>query len=298
MFSEPKESQHLTSGFVATLGAFTIWGFAPIFWRLCENFSSSELLSYRILFAMLITAIALLISGFQLKAIQSLKDWRIAITMALSTALITTNWFVFLWAVDHERVTEISLGYYTSPLLNVFLGRLLLNERLPPIQGLAVSIAGAGVLYLIWSLGSLPWVAMVLAASFSGYGLVRKRSSMPALPGLFIETTFCMPFCLGYLIFLADPPWGTLHSGNTNDLLLLGSAGLVTAVPLFLFSVGARQLPYSTIGMIQYLAPSLHLISAVFLFGETFTTNHVVTFACIWIAVLIYTASAVYMNRN
>lgn len=282
----------LATGLASTLGAFTIWGLAPIFWINLKDVQSDQLLAYRIIFSFVFASTAIFISDPGLKFLHTLKNTRTIATMLVSTSLIAVNWFVFLWAVQNGRVTEASLGYYTNPLLNILLGRLILDERLKPLQWLAVFIAAAGVGYFTFSLGTWPWVAIVLASSFSLYGLTRKKVDVPALPGLVIETLFCLPFCLLYLSFWSEPPGGVLLESSTKEVIFIVLSGIMTAAPLLLFSMGARRLPYSTVGMVQYLAPSLQLISAVYLFGEPFTATHVVTFGCIWTALGLYIAAS------
>lgn len=286
MPAEPSSTQR--TGFLAAVSAYAIWGLAPLFWALLRHIDSFEVLAHRILWSAVLAFIVLRTVDPDLGDLRRLKNFAVVRTMAASTALIAVNWFVFIWGVTHDRVTEVSLGYYTNPLINVLLGRLVLGERLSSLQGIAVGLAALGVGYLTWSFGSLPWVSLALALSFGSYGLVRKQASLPALSGLAVETGVCAPLCLGYLAFGLEPSFGAARTGTPEDLALLMLGGVMTATPLLLFAVGARRLEYSTLGMVQYIAPTLQLACAALAFGEPFTSAHAVTFACIWAAVGLY----------
>ena len=275
------------AGLAAALGAFLIWGLSPLFWARLRSVDSFEVLAHRILWSSVLAGLVLAFTREGFAPLGRLRDPRVAGVMLLSTALIAVNWFVFIWAVQHDRVTEVSIGYYTNPLYNVLLGRVVLQEKIGGRRALAVLLAGIGVAVLAASLDTIPWVSLSLALSFGTYGLVRKLAPMAALPGLMIETTLWAPFCLAYLVLGIDPAGGAaLQRPATLPLLIAG--GAVTASPLLLFAVGARRLPYSTLGMLQYLAPTLQLGLAVFVFGETFTPTHALTFGCIWAAVALY----------
>lgn len=288
--SSPETNAEPRSGYLAALGAFTIWGLAPLFWALLRHVDSVEVLAHRILWSAVLALAVLAARDPRLRDIRRLRDPKMLGIMLVSTGLIAVNWFVFLWAVTHGRVTEVSIGYYTNPLYNVLLGRVVLGERLNPRQAVAVGLAALGILYMTVSFGALPWVSVALAFSFGTYGLVRKLAPMPALSGLAIETGLCAPLCVAYLLTL-DPTGGVVAE-RPSELVLLFLGGLMTASPLLLFGVGARKLRYSTLGMIQYLAPSLQLAMAVLVLGEAFTATHAVTFGCVWSAVLLYISAS------
>lgn len=273
-------------GYAATLGAFIIWGLAPLFWALLRHIDPQEQLAHRIVWSAALAAGALGLGGW-VRAFGALRSPRLALALLTTTVLVAINWFTFIWAVTHDRVTETSLGYYANPLLNVVLGRLVLGEVLSLRKAWAVLLAFFGVAYLTWSFGRFPWVSAVLALSFGTYGLIRKVAPISALSGLAIETGLWAPLAFIFLMTL-DPPFGSMVSGTHLDALLLVLAGAMTALPLLLFGVGARILDYSTVGMLQYLAPSLQLVCAVFVFGEPFTPNHAVAFFFIWLAVAVY----------
>ncbi|RZO58838.1 MAG: EamA family transporter RarD [Sandaracinaceae bacterium] len=267
--------------------AYSLWGLLPIYWKLLGAVPAIEVLTHRIVWSLGFIAVLLFARRGWRRTLGFLRDRETRGAMLLSTALIATNWFIFIWAVSADRVTEASLGYYINPLLNVALARVFLGERLRPLQGVAVALAAIGVVTLTVMRGELPWVSVVLAVSFALYGLVRKRTPVGAVEGLAIETGLVTPLAIGYLLLLS-PPLGHLVTADPVTVGLLVGAGVITAVPLLAFAGAARRLRYTTLGMIQYLAPTLQLGCAVLLYGEAFTQAHAITFGLIWIAVLLY----------
>lgn len=286
MASEEEVSER--AGFLAVLSAFTIWGLAPLFWRSLRHLDTTEILAHRVFWSAVFAFVLLVWTDPTLAPLRRLRETRLRRTMLLSTALIAVNWFVFVWGVNNGRVTEVSLGYYANPLLNILLGRLVLGERLNGLQAAAVALAAAAVAYLTWKLGAFPWVSAAVALSFSLYGLIRKQASMPGLAGFAIETGLCAPLCILYAGVGLTPSFGALQTGGAWDVGLLVFSGVMTATPLILFAIGSRRLRYSTVGMIQYVAPTLQLACAVLVFGEAFTSAHALTFTCIWSAIALY----------
>ena len=280
------------SGALMALVAYGLWGLLPIYWKLLSEVPAIEVLTHRIVWSLgFIAALLFARSGWR-RTLGFLRDRETRRVMFLSTALIATNWFIFIWAVSADRVTEASLGYYINPLLNVALARVFLGERLRPRQGVAVALAALGVAWLTFSRGALPWVSVVLAVTFALYGLVRKRAPVGAVEGLAIETGLVTPLAIGYLLTLT-PALGHLLTSDALTVSLLVGAGVITAVPLLAFAGAARRLRYSSLGMIQYVAPTLQLGCAVLLYGEAFTADHAVTFGLIWVAVLVYVVDMV-----
>ena len=217
--------------------------------------------------------------------------------LLLTALLISTNWLVYVWGVSHGHIVDTSLGYYINPLINVVLGIFVLRERLNPVQWTAVALAGVAVAYVTYEAGRLPWIALTLAFSFSLYGLVRKLISVDALPGLATETLLLLPLATGYLWWCAHLGSGAFpHAGATVSALLIGM-GLVSALPLFLFAFAARRLPYSTVGILQYIGPSLQLACGVLVFHERFDGARAVAFMLIWLALAIYAADGVWRSR-
>jgi chloramphenicol-sensitive protein RarD len=218
--------------------------------------------------------------------------------LLLSALLISCNWLVYVWGVSHQHVVDTSLGYYINPLLNVVLGVLVLRERLNRWQWTAVGLAAAAVIYLTVQAGHPPWIACTLALSFSLYGLVRKMISVEALPGLATETLLLLPAAAAFLVWCAVHGSGAFGTAGAAVTWLLVGSGLATAVPLFLFAYAARRLPYSTVGVLQYIGPSLQLLVGVLLFHESFGSARAVGFALIWTALAIYALDGLRAART
>jgi len=278
-------------GVLMALVAYVLWGFFPIYWKWLDAVPPFEVLAHRILWSLFFVVGLLVATGKMRSAWGHLRHAPTRRAMFASTVLIAINWGLFIWAVSADRIRDASLGYYINPLLNVVIGRLVLKERLRPLQVLSVALATAGVTWLAISQGSLPWVSLVLALTFCLYGLVRKQVRVTSAEGLAIETLLTMPFVLLYLLSL-DPPLGHLSQVDGMTLALLLGSGVVTAVPLLAFAGAARRLRFGTLGMLQYLAPTLQLACAVWIYGEPFGPHQAVTFAFIWTAVLLYGADS------
>ncbi|NVK22307.1 MAG: EamA family transporter RarD [Kangiellaceae bacterium] len=276
------------SGYIFGILAFVIWGLAPIYFKALEGVSALEILAHRVAWSVPVIIIIMLAikRPFPKNVLQDKKTLGILFITAL---LISGNWLVFTWAVTNEKVLETSLGYFINPLISVALGVVILKEHLNLWSKIALALAIAGVLYRVMALGSLPWVSLFLAFSFGFYGLLRKQVNIGPLQGLLIETIIVLPFTAGYIIYLASTGQGAfLHTSSTIDWLLL-AGGVITTVPLALFAAAARMLPLNTMGFMQYIAPSLTFILAVFFFGEAFNRDLLITFALIWAGLLVYT---------
>jgi len=270
------------------LAAFAAWGFFPAYLKTLQHVPALELLAHRVVWSvavcLLLTALGRDWAGLK----RALASRKVMGALLLSTTLITVNWLVFIHAILSKQVLAASMGYFINPLVNVLLGVLFLGEKLSTRQKLAVCLAAAGTLNLAISQGNLPWISLSLPILFGFYGLLRKTVAVEAVHGLLIETTLISPVALGYIIYLWAVGAGSfLVLGWGTDLLLLTS-GLATTLPLVWFTAGARRLHYSTIGLIQYLAPSIHFILGVFVYGEPFGTAHLVTFACIWAGLAVF----------
>lgn len=285
-------------GLAATAGAFAIWGLFPLYLRALAGVPAMQVVAHRVAWA------CLLVLGWmalrrELAAVrQALLRHDVLLRLAATATLISINWLVYVWGVNNERVVETSLGYFINPLVNVLLGVLVLAERLNRMQWVAVGLATAGVIHLTITGGHVPWIALTLAVSFALYGLIRKTAQVDALPGLAVETTLLAPLAAGYLAWCALAGTGAIgRSGLPVDLLLVTS-GAITAIPLFLFAYGARRLPYSTVGVLQYLAPTLQLACGVLVFGEPFGTARAIGFAFIWVALAVYAIDGMVRSRQ
>jgi chloramphenicol-sensitive protein RarD len=291
-------TQLRSQGIAAALGAFVIWGLFPLYLAGLKSVSTLEITAHRIAWSFLFILAFLAVRRELGQISAAAARPGVLIRLAASAILVSINWLAFVWGVNQDHVVEVSLGYYINPLVNVLLGIFVLSERLNKVQWIAVALAAVGVAYLTIMTGRLPWVALTLAVSFGLYGLIRKTASVDALPGLAIEMMMLAPLAVGYLIWCEVSSQGVL--GHTTSLIntLLILSGIITALPLFLFSYGARRLPYSTIGVLQYIAPSLQLACAIFFLGEPFQHARLVGFSLIWIALLIYAADGLWRSRR
>jgi chloramphenicol-sensitive protein RarD len=278
------------TGLLCAASAFFIWGAVPIYFAWLKAVPAFEIIAHRVLWSMVFLVLLLRATrGFgEVRAV--LREPRLLARLAGSSALITLNWLTFVWAVNAGRILDTSLGYYITPLVNVLLGLLFLRERLRRAQWVAVLLALLGVLNQVWRLGQLPWISLVLAASFGSYGLFRKQIRVDPVVGLLVETTIAAPFAFAYLVRL-ESTGGLrfLHAGRGIDALLM-FLGVLTAVPLTLFAAGAQRLRLSTVGFLQYIAPSMTFLLAVFVFGEPLGAAQVTTFLFIWAGIAVYAA--------
>ncbi len=290
------ERKEARRGAIYACGAFFLWGVFPVFFKLLSHVPVLEIVAHRALWAILFLIVPLSMGGRWRQVRIALATPGVLVTLAATALLLTVNWLIFVWGVNAGRILEVSLGYYINPLFSVLLGMALLKERLSRWQVLAVVLAAAAVLNLTFGYGQFPWVSLSLAVTFGIYGYLRKVVRVAAVEGLFIETMLIAPFALGYLLWLGDD--GVFRAGDWKTLLLLVLAGGATAVPLMLFSAGARRLRLSTIGLFQYIGPSIQFVLGVVVYGEAFTTVHMVTFAGIWLALAIYSADSLHAGRR
>jgi chloramphenicol-sensitive protein RarD len=275
-------------GLASAGAAFLIWGLSPLFWKMLVRVPAGQLLAHRVLWAAVILVVLLGLKRRLSEITTLFNDRATLLVLALTTALISSNWLIYIWAIVTDRIIQASLGYYINPLVTVLLGMLILKERLTRAQWLSFGLAAAGVGSMIWQQREVPWIALSLALSFGFYSLLRKQVRAQAVAGLAIETCILAPVALAYLAgaeLTSTGAFGRLGSG-TNLLLL--SSGLVTALPLLLFTYGARRLTLTTVGFLQYSAPTLQLLLAVFLYREPFTTLHLAAFVLIWVALVIF----------
>lgn len=285
------------TGLLAGLGAYLIWGIAPLYFKLLGDLSAPEILAHRSIWSLLLALILLAALG-KLRGLRAvLTSRKTMLALMVSTALITTNWLIFIWAIVNDHLLDASLGYYINPLISVLLGVLVLGERLRPLQWIAVALATLGIGYELWQFGSLPLVALGVALTFGFYGLVRKKTPVDSLTGLTVETLFMLPLAVGFLMWTTSPTSNLLNNSMAfNGLLLL--AGPVTLTPLLLFNIAARRLNLSTLGFLQYLGPTLMFFLAVLLYNEPFDKAKLVTFIFVWAALGFYSADALMQRRK
>lgn len=287
-------------GITAAAAAYVIWGLVPIFFKQLADVPAAEIIAHRIIWSLLFMVAVLSFGRGFAPAFELARQPALLLRVAIASALVMANWLTFVYGVNAGRILETSLGYFILPLFNVALGVLILKERLRPVQWVAVVLAALGVGLETWRIGGLPWISLVLAGSFGVYGLLRKQLPLDAASGLFLETACMTPLAALYLLYLFSVgASGAFHFGLvfSHDVLLVAS-GIVTAVPLLLFAIGARRLPLSVMGFLQYLAPTLTFLLAVFVYDEPMSPARLISFALIWIGLAAFTADLVRHHRN
>lgn len=290
------ELSDTTSGTIYALSAFVLWGILPVFWKLLDVVPADEILAHRIFWsAVFVTAVLLYIGRKNFLAL--LYDRRNRISLILTGTLIGINWFTYIFAVHTDRIVEASMGYYINPLISIFLGLIVLKERLIRIQWIALILATIGVLIVTVHFGRIPWIALVLSGTFGLYGLIKKIMNLDALSSLGVETLLLAPIAGGFIVLQEMNGKGSFMDVKyTIDGLLILS-GAITALPLYWFAQGARRIPLSRIGFLQYIAPTLMLLIGVLIYSESFTTVHALSFGLIWVALALYTASIIRMSK-
>ncbi len=285
-------------GFWAVFGAFVIWGLFPLYWHQLKQVPSMQIVAHRVVWCGILVVGYLLLrhgSGWLRLA---LGRPRVPLMLGASSILISINWGLYIWAVNNGHVVESSLGYFINPLVNVLLGVLLLHEKLNTAQRVAVACAALGVAWLTWQLGAPPWIALGLALSFGSYGLIRKIAAVEAIPGLGVEGVFLFLPALAYLLWTHHQGEGVFGHLPPLQNLMLVAGGALTALPLIWFAYGARRIPYSLVGIVQYVGPTLQLLTGVFLFGEPFTRVQALGFGMIWAALAIYAVDGLWRSRR
>ena len=288
----------MRTGILSAGLAFLCWGLFPIYFHAISEVPPLQILVHRVLWSLLFLAIILAVRR-QWAWLGELRGHpRVMGSFVLSSLLLSGNWLLYIWAVNNNHVIDASLGYFINPLVNVMLGFLVLKERLRPAQWAAIALAAVGVLWLTWQAGQMPWIALILAASFGAYGLMRKTAKLGALEGLSFETLILFPFAIGYLGWLTmqgQNSFFTTTSDTTRWLLV--AAGPITAIPLLLFASGARKIPLSVLGLLQYIGPTIQMSLGIFFFHEAFTSARLVGFVLIWSALALYAIEGLY-KRN
>ena len=293
-----KARRETVAGVLYAGGAFLIWGLSPIYWKAMQQVPALEIVTHRVVWSFLFLVALTLVQRRWGEFKHVLKTPRTLLILTLTTLLVSGNWLLYIWAVNAGYMLQASLGYYINPLVNVLLGMLFLKERLRRPQGLAVLLACAAVAFRTVSLGELPWIALTLGFTFGLYGLIRKVAPVSSLVGLTIETLLLTIPGIVYLVFLEAQATGALfRASRPLDLLLIGT-GVFTAVPLLFFNLGARRINLSTVGLMQYIAPSGMFWLAVLVYGEPFSAVQLWTFVLIWAALAIYSIDSVRTYRR
>ena len=288
----------MNKGMFYAIAAYGMWGLLPIFWKSLQDVPALEILSHRMVWSLGLLLLLLLVRRRWDWLKTAVKQPRTILLFLASTTLLSVNWFVYIWGVNAGFIIETSLGYFINPLVSVLLGVIFLGEQLRKGQWLAIALAAAGVIYLTVRYGELPWIALTLAGSFALYGLIRKTASLGSLEGLSLETALMFVPALGYLLYLERMGTAAFGQGDgvTNGLLMF--AGLATAVPLLFFAAGARRIKLATIGILQYIAPTIQFLIGILVYQEPFTNDRLVGFSLIWLALFIYTAENLWNGRR
>lgn len=289
----------MRKGILLAGSAYLVWGLFPLYFHALHSVPALEILLNRMLWSLVFLIGVLSWRQHWEWFPKALKNPRLLRTFTISALLLSANWLVYIWAVNAGHVIDASLGYFITPLVNILIGSVVLRERLRGGQWLAVGFAAAGVAWLTWQTGHLPWIGLSLAATFGTYGLLRKTAQLGALEGLSLETVILAPFALAYLGWLTSQGQNTLLGGDTQMLVVLMLAGPVTAIPLLMFAAGARRIPMTTLGLLQYIAPMVQLLLGIWIFHEPFDQHKLLGFILIWAALIVYSAEGLWNNlRN
>jgi chloramphenicol-sensitive protein RarD len=288
----------MNRGILDAIGAYTLWGILPIYWKALQTVPALEILCHRTVWSLVLVLLVLAARRRWSWIATSLRRPRTLVLFFASACLLGANWFIYIWAVNSGHVVDSSLGYFINPLVSVLLGVIFLHERLRRWQAAAVVIAAAGVLYLTVGVGAFPWIGLLLAGSFGTYGLLRKTAPLGSLEGLALETALLSLPALGYLLTLEGTGGAAFGHESAATSLLLAGAGAVTAFPLLLFATAARSITLATVGILQYIAPTLQFLLGVLAYHEPFSPARLAGFAIIWLALAIYTGEALIHERH
>ncbi len=285
-------------GMVYALLAYVAWGLLPLYWKMLQQVPADQILAHRIFWSFIFVGLIVCFYGSWQRVKATLTNKKHLMVVVLCAIIISANWFTYIWAVNANHVVEASMGYYINPLITVLLGVVVLKEKLSGLKWAAVALAGLGVGILAVQYGKIPWVALILAVTFAFYGLTKKMLQVDSVTGLFLETAVIAPLALGYILLKQSQGIGVMGTvGMPITLLLLGS-GIATATPLLFFALGAKRVELTTMGFLQYIAPTISLYLGVIVFREEFTKIHLISFGCIWCALAIYSMANVRFSKQ
>lgn len=289
----------MRTGILSAALAFLCWGLFPLYFHALNEVPPTQILVHRVVWSLLFLALVLTVRRQWAWVRPLMGEPRVIASFAISSLLLSGNWLLYIWAVNNGHVIESSLGYFINPLVNVMLGYLVLKERLRRGQWAAIALAACGVAWLAWDAGRMPWIALVLAASFGLYGLMRKTAALGALEGLSFETMLLFPFAAAYVVWLTiNGENAFINTASDGTRWLLVAAGPITAIPLLLFAAGARKIPLSVLGLLQYIGPTIQFALGIFLFHEAFTSGKLAGFLMIWSALALYAAEGLWKRSN
>ncbi|MBP1702922.1 MAG: putative rane protein [Chloroflexi bacterium] len=288
----------MNRGVLNAIGAYVIWGFLPIYWKALQQVPALQILNHRVVWSLVFLAILISARKNWSPLRLAIRQPKIVLVYGLAACLLAVNWLTYIWGVNAGFIVETSLGYFINPLVNVLLGVLFLREKIRPLQWVPIGMATAGVLYLTFSYGSLPWIALVLAFTFALYGLLKKTAPLGSLHSLTLETGILFVPSLLYLVYVALQGSGIFIEYNTLTNLLLVFTGVVTAVPLLLFGAAARSINLSLLGLLQYIAPTCQFLIGVLIYNEPFTQARLIGFSIIWAALFLYWLESFLAHRR
>ncbi|MCL4869259.1 MAG: EamA family transporter RarD [Anaerolineae bacterium] len=288
----------MNKGMWLAVGAYATWGFFPLYFKLLKGVPALEILSHRVVWALIFLVLVLTWRQQWGWLRPALKQKKVVLTFAAAGTLLAINWLTYIWGVNSGYVVETSLGYFINPLVSVFLGLIFLRERLRQGQWLAILVALVGVLYLTFSYGRPPWIALVLAFTFGTYGLLRKVGRLNSLEGLTMETGFMFLPALGFLLWQEGSGAAAFGHISWSTTFLLAFAGIATAIPLLMFGAAAREIPLNVIGILQYIAPTIQFLIGILVFREPFSLSQLVGFSFIWVALVLYTVESLFQTRR
>ena len=288
----------MNRGVFYAIGAYALWGFFPVYWKLIHDVPALEIIGHRMVWSFVFVVIVVTLSKKWQGIKTSLTDKRTLLTFLMTAGLLFVNWLVYVWAVNAGFIVETSLGYFINPLVNVVLGVIFFREKLRLWQWIPVGIAFSGVLYLTISYGTLPWIGLTLAFSFGLYGLLKKTARANSLQGFTLETGFMFLPALTYLLILEFSGRGAFGHGTPTETILLAFSGVATGLPLLLFGAAAQKIRLSELGFLQYIAPTLQFLIGVLVYGESFSPDRMIGFGLIWVALAIYTADSVLARQR
>ncbi len=292
------DKKNSVRGTIYTSAAFIIWGLLPGYWKMLKSVPSDEIVFHRIIWTFAVSITLVFLTGRRGVLRNILKRRKLRVIVFLSAITIVVNWLIYVYAVNTGRIVEASLGYFINPLVNIFLGMIVLKERLTLMQIAALFLAAGAVIYMAFDFGKFPWIAVTLAFSFGMYALIKKMGNLDSIASLSAETLFLLPAALPVIFFREYSGTGTMGNISLSMDFMLISTGVVSALPLFFFAQGARMIPLSRVGFLQYMSPTIMLLIGVILYGENFTFTHAVSFSLIWCALILYTVSSLMGRRE
>jgi len=282
-------------GIALGLGAYLLWGLFPLYFRMLHRVPALELVAHRVVWSMVVLAIGMVASRKRRSFLRDFASYRILSFHFLTSVLIGANWLLYVWGVNAGRVVECSLGYFLNPLVSIGLGVLVLRERLRPAQWVGVGLAAAGVVYLASRTGAIPWLSIALALSFGIYGLLKKRAPLGSFDGLLLETMLLSPFALGWIAWREMTPTGPMHLATSLEWTLVVGTGIVTTVPLLMFSAATRRVPLSWMGFLQYVTPTMQFLIGVVVFKEAFGPTRLHGFALVWTGLVVTMLDGIHL---